>query len=200
MNLTDLGQYFDPFIFDFFILPALIFFARMVDMTLGTLRIIFVARSMKGIAPLIGFFESLIWLFAISQIIMNLSNVATYIAFAAGFAAGNYVGIYLENKLAVGLLSIRAVTTNDASDLINYLREHKFGVTSVSALGVTGRVRLIISVIKRKDLDAYISIVKKFNPKAFISVEDVKSVQEGFFPTSQQRRENQFFKTFTVRK
>lgn len=200
MNLLDLGEYFDPVIFDYVILPALIFFARMIDMTLGTLRIIFVARSMKTIAPIIGFFESLIWLFAISQIIMNLSNFGTYIAFAAGFAAGNYVGIYLENKLAVGLLSIRAVTTNDASDLINYLREKNFGVTSVSALGITGRVRLIISVIKRKDLDEYIRVVKQFNPKAFISIEDVRSVQEGFFPTSQQKRESQFLKTFTVRK
>lgn len=200
MNLLDLGEYFDPVIFDYIILPALIFLARMIDMTLGTLRIIFVARSMKTIAPIIGFFESLIWLFAISQIIMNLSNIGTYIAFAAGFAAGNYVGIYLENKLAVGLLSIRAVTTNDASDLIGYLREKNFGVTSVSALGITGRVRLIISVIKRKDLDEYIRVVKQFNPKAFITIEDVRSVQEGFFPTPQQKRESQFFKTFTVRK
>ena len=200
MNLLELGEHFDPAVFDYIILPALIFFARMVDMTLGTIRIIFVARSMKTIAPIVGFFESLIWLFAISQIIMNLSNLATYIAFAAGFAAGNYVGIYLESKLAVGLLSIRAVTTNDASDLINYLREHNFGVTSVSALGVTGRVRLIISVIKRKDLEEYIKIVKQFNPKAFISIEDVRSVQEGFFPTSQRKRESQFLKSFTVRK
>jgi uncharacterized protein YebE (UPF0316 family) len=200
MNLLELGDYFDPLIFDYLVLPGLIFFARMVDMTLGTVRIIFVARSMKTLAPIIGFFESLIWLFAISQIIMNLSNIATYLAFAAGFAAGNYVGIYIESKLAVGLLSIRAVTTNDASDLINYLRENNFGVTSVSALGVTGRVRLIISVIKRKDLDEYITIVKKFNPKAFVSIEDVRSVQEGFFPSSQRKRENQFLKMFTMRK
>jgi uncharacterized protein YebE (UPF0316 family) len=198
MDILDFRESFDPVLFDYFILPLIIFVARLVDVSLGTLRIIFVSRSMRKLAPLVGFFESLIWLFAIGQIIMNLSNVMSYIAFAAGFAAGNYMGIYLESKLAVGLLSIRAVTTNDATDLINYLREKKFGVTSVSALGITGKVRLIISVIKRKDLDEYIRIVKQFNPKAFVSIEDVRSVQEGFFPT--EKRDNRFVKMLMMRK
>jgi uncharacterized protein YebE (UPF0316 family) len=198
MDILDFRESFDPVLFDYFILPLIIFVARLVDVSLGTLRIIFVSRSMRKLAPLVGFFESLIWLFAIGQIIMNLSNIMSYIAFAAGFAAGNYMGIYLESKLAVGLLSIRAVTTNDATDLINYLREKKFGVTSVSALGITGKVRLIISVIKRKDLDEYIRIVKQFNPKAFVSIEDVRSVQEGFFPT--EKRDNRFVKMLMMRK
>jgi uncharacterized protein YebE (UPF0316 family) len=177
----DIRDAFDPVVFDWVVLPGIIFLARLIDVALGTLRIIFVSRSMRKLAPLVGFFESLIWLFAISQIVLNLSNVMSYFAFAAGFATGNFVGIYLENKLSIGLLSVRVVTTEDGSDLINYLREHNFGVTSVSATGVSGRVRLIISVIKRKDLDEYIGIVKQFNPKAFISIEDVRSVKEGYF-------------------
>jgi uncharacterized protein YebE (UPF0316 family) len=181
MNLLDFRDVFDPVIFDWVILPGIIFLARLIDVALGTLRIIFVSRSMRKLAPLVGFFESLIWLFAISQIVMNLSNVMSYFAFAAGFATGNYVGIYLENKLSIGLLSVRVVTTEDGSDLINYLREHNFGVTSISATGVSGRVRLIISVIKRKDLEAYAQIVKQFNPKAFMSIEDVRSVKDGYF-------------------
>lgn len=181
MNLLDIRDAFDPVIFDWVVLPGIIFLARLIDVALGTLRIIFVSRSMRKLAPLVGFFESLIWLFAISQIVMNLSNVMSYFAFAAGFATGNFVGIYLENKLSIGLLSVRVVTSEDGSDLINYLREHNFGVTSVSATGVSGRVRLIISVIKRKDLDEYVKIVKEFNPKAFMSIEDVRSVKEGYF-------------------
>ena len=181
MNLLDIRDAFDPVIFDWVVLPGIIFLARLIDVALGTLRIIFVSRSMRKLAPLVGFFESLIWLFAISQIVMNLSNVMSYFAFAAGFATGNFVGIYLENKLSLGLLSVRVVTTEDGSDLINYLSEKKFGVTSISATGVSGRVRLIISVIKRKDLEEYIKIVKEFNPKAFMSIEDVRSVKEGYF-------------------
>src|SRR5690606_38967593 len=120
MNLLDIRDAFDPVIFDWVVLPGIIFLARLIDVALGTLRIIFVSRSMRKLAPLDGFFESLIWLFAISQIVMNLSNVMSYFAFAAGFATGNYVGIYLENKLSLGLLSVRVVTTEDGSDLINY--------------------------------------------------------------------------------
>ena len=181
MNLLDIRDAFDPVIFDWVVLPGIIFLARLIDVALGTLRIIFVSRSIRKLAPLVGFFESLIWLFAISQVVMNLSNVMSYFAFAAGFATGNFVGIYLENKLSLGLLSVRVVTTEDGSDLINYLSEKNFGVTSISATGVSGRVRLIISVIKRKDLDDYIKIVKEFNPKAFMSIEDVRSVKEGYF-------------------
>ncbi len=198
MNLLDFRDFFDPDLFDWFILPLIIFTARLIDVSLGTLRIIFVARSMRNWAPVIGFFESLVWLFAISQIVLNLSNFMCYLAFAGGFAAGNYLGIYLENKLAVGLLSVRVVATEDATDLIHFLREQHFGVTSVSALGVTGKVRLIISVIKRKDVNDYITIVKKFNPKAFISIEDVRSVQEGFFYS--EKKENSFMRMFSMRK
>jgi uncharacterized protein YebE (UPF0316 family) len=199
MNLLDLRDAFDPVIFDWVILPAIIFFARLIDVALGTLRILFISRSMQKIAPIVGFFESLIWLFAISQIVMNLNNIMSYFAFAAGFASGNYLGIYIEHKLAVGLLSIRVITSEDGTDLQNYLRAQNFGVTSVSALGVTGKVRLIISVIKRKDLDVYISIVKKYNPKAFVSVEDIRSVQEGYF--NKGLSEKSFFsKMFSMRK
>lgn len=199
MNLLDLRDLFDPVLFDWVILPGIIFLARLVDVALGTLRIIFVSRSMKKLAPLVGFFESLIWLFAISQIVLNLSNIMSYFAFAAGFATGNFVGIYLENKLSIGLLSVRVVTTEDGSDLINYLREHNFGVTSVSATGVSGRVRLIISVIKRKDLDEYVQIVKEFNPKAFMSIEDVRSVKEGYF-VSEPKTTSRLFSGLMQRK
>ena len=199
MNLLDLRDAFDPVLFDWVILPGIIFFARLIDVALGTLRILFVSRSMRKMAPLVGFFESLIWLFAISQIVLNLNNIMSYFAFAAGFASGNYLGIYIEHKLAVGLLSIRVITSEDGSDLQNYLRAQNFGVTSVSALGVTGRVRLIISVIKRKDLDAYISIVKQYNPKAFISIEDVRSVQEGYFYKDISEKSS-FSKMFSMRK
>jgi uncharacterized protein YebE (UPF0316 family) len=164
------------------ILPLLIFFARIIDVSLGTLRIIFVSRSMKRLAVLVGFFESLIWLIAISQIVQNLSNVVTYVAFAGGFAAGNFVGIYLEGKIAVGLLCVRAITRDDASKLVDYLKDHNYGVTTFSARGVQGRVRLLYMVIKRRDLNQLLKIIKDHDPKAFITIEDVRAVNEGFFP------------------
>ncbi len=168
--------------FNYIVLPLMIFAARVVDVTLGTLRIIFVSRSMKVLAPTIGFFEALIWLLAIGQIFQHLTNAGLYIAYAAGFSIGNYIGIYIEGKIAMGLLCVRTITTEDATELIEYLKENDFGVTSVSASGVSGQVRLILSIIKRKDLRRMIQIVQEKMPKAFISIEDVRSVNEGFFP------------------
>lgn len=168
--------------FAWVLLPLLIFFARVIDVTLGTLRIIFVSRGMKVLAPFIGFFEALIWLLAIGQIMQSLTNPGLYIAYAAGFAVGNYVGIYLEEKIAIGLLCVRTITNEDATELIEYLKAQNFGVTSVSASGVSGQVRLILSIIKRKDLNRMISVIKDKMPRAFVSVEDVRSVAEGYFP------------------
>lgn len=172
--------------FDWFlwvVMPLLIFFARIVDQSLGTLRIIFVSKSYRKLAAIIGFFESLIWLIAISQIIQNLDNWVSFIAFAGGFSMGNYVGIYLEGKLAMGMQCIRIITNEDATELVNELRDSKYGVTTVSATGVTGRVRLILMIVKRKELPKINEVIKRRNPKAFVSVEDIRSVQEGFFPT-----------------
>ncbi len=182
MDLLNLRDLMDPALFDWVVLPGIIFLARLTDVTLGTLRILFISRSLRYTAPIVGFFESLIWLFAISQIVQNLNNAACYLAFASGFASGSYVGIYLESKLAMGMVCVRAVTPDDATELIQYLREQQFGVTSVSAMGVSGQVRLIWSVIKRKEMPQFMEIVKTYNPKAFISVEDVRSAHEGFFP------------------
>ncbi len=172
------------FDFDWFgwvILPILIFLARVVDVSMGTLRIIFVSRGMKYLAPVIGFFESLIWLVAIGQIMQSLTNAGLYVAYAAGFGVGNFIGIYLEQKIAMGLLCVRTITTDDATDLIGYLKEKDFGVTSISASGISGQVRLILSVIKRKDLEEMIAIINEKAPKAFVSVEDVRSAAEGYF-------------------
>lgn len=165
--------------FSYIILPILIFLARIVDVSIGTLRIIFVSRSLRKLATVAGFVESLVWLIAVSQIVQNLTNVWNYLAFAGGFAAGNYIGIYLEGKLAYGLVCVRVITQNDASDLISYLQDSQFGMTSVSAKGKKGRVRLILSIIKRKNLQEMMEVINRFNPNAFISVEDVRSVREG---------------------
>lgn len=164
------------------VLPLLIFCARLGDVTLSTLRIILVSRGMKHLAPFIGFFEVTIWLFAITQVMKHLDHWYNIVAYAAGFSAGTWVGIWLEERLALGLLSVRVITTDDASDLLERLRDERFGVTDFAARGVRGNVRLIFSVIQRKDLERMREIVRSVHPKAFISVADVRSVSEGFIP------------------
>ena len=178
----DIHSFFNSELFKWVILPLLIFCARIFDVSLGTLRVIFISRGMRAFAALVGFFEVLIWLLAIGQIMKNLTNVVCYIAYAGGFAMGTFVGIYVVEKLSLGVVLIRIITRKDASNLLSYLHSQNYGVTSVDAQGTTGVVKVIYTVIKRQDLHHVIEIIKKFNPQAFYTIEDVKSVSEGIFP------------------
>lgn len=160
----------------------LIFSARILDVSVGTVRIIALSRGKRWLATVLGFFESLIWLIAIRQIFANLTNPVAYVAYAGGFASGTYVGMVLEEKLAMGLLALRVITREDASELVRHLNVHDYGVTSVAARGASGRVRLIFSIIRRKELDRVLEIVNQYHPKAFVSISDVRAVSAGIFP------------------
>lgn len=162
------------------LVPIFIFFARLCDVTFATVRIIFINRGLRSVAPVIGFFEILIWLVALSQVMQHLDRPFNLIAYAAGFAAGTYVGIFVEGKLAVGLVSLRVITQDDATALIERLADERFGVTSVGARGLTGRVRLIFSVVRRRDLGRALELVRQAHPRAFVSVSDVRAASEGF--------------------
>jgi uncharacterized protein YebE (UPF0316 family) len=183
----DIAAIYHSEIFKFVILPALIFMARICDVTLDTLRIIYVSRGMKFAAPMIGFFEVLIWLMAISQIFQNLSNPVCYIAYAGGFAMGNFIGIILEEKMAIGTVVIRIITQKEAHQLIEILKTNRYGVTHVDAQGVMGPVKIIFTIVKRKDIDRVLEIVKTCNPQAFFTIEDVRSVRRGVFPLTETR-------------
>jgi len=171
-----------PGVFAFVIVPLMIFCARVCDMSLDTIRVIFVSKGIKYLPPVIGFFEVIIWLVAIGQVMNNLTNVVCYLAYGAGFATGTFVGMAIEEKLSLGLTSVRIITKEDPVDLMQYLRQHNYGVTSIDAEGGTGKVKMVFTIIKRQDLGHVVGIIKQFNPNAFYSIEEVKSVAEGVFP------------------
>ncbi len=164
------------------ILPLLIFLARVLDVSLGTIRIVFISRGLKYFAPIVGFFEVIIWLLAIRVIMQNLNNFVCYIAYGAGFGMGTLIGIIIEKKLAIGRSIIRIITQKDATPLINYLRLAGYGVTSLDAQGIKGQVHVIYMVIRRHDYEKIAEIIQRFNPKAFYTMEDVSLVSEGIFP------------------
>lgn len=172
--------------FSLIILPILIFLARIVDVTFGTIRIIFVSRGMKWLAPIFGFFEIMIWLFAIGQVFNNLTNITYYVAYAGGFACGNFVGIWIEEKMAIGTLVVRIITRKDGIQLIEFLKSDGFGVTTIDAEGATGKVKIIYTIIKLRDLQQVVNIIKRFNTRAFYSIEEVRSASEGIFPHGKQ--------------
>ena len=182
-----LAEFLHTPLFNLLILPLLVFLARIVDVSIGTLRIIFVSKGLKNFSALLGFFEALIWLLAVTQVMQNLTSWQTYIAFALGFAAGNYVGVMLEERIALGNLLIRVITRKEADELVHVLWQAGYGVTSVDAQGETGPVKLIFTIAKRKNLHKILAIIKQYNPHAFYTIEDMRFVQETFLPPLTKR-------------
>lgn len=159
----------------------LIFVARVTDVSLGTLRISYISKGEKSIAPVIAFFEMAIWLIAISQLVQNLTSPAYYVAYAAGFATGVFVGLRIEERIALGSRVIRTITQKGSVELVGALREYGYGVTSVRAEGASGEVSLLFSIVKRSQVGHYMKLVNEHNPLAFSSIEDVRSVNQGTF-------------------
>jgi len=180
------------------ILPLLIFTARVIDVSMGTVRVIFISRGLKYLAPVVGFFEILIWLLAIGQIMKNLSNPMCYIAYAGGFAMGNFVGIYIAEKLSLGVVLIRVVTKKDASQLVEYLKSADYGVTSVDGHGTAGHVKVVFTIVPRRQAREVIDLIKKFNPKAFYSIEEVGFVEKGIFPVKKTLGDSNLSKIFRL--
>lgn len=179
-----------------FALPFLIFLARVIDVTMGTVRVIFVSRGLKYLAPIVGFFEILIWLLAIGQIMQNLSNPMCYIAYAGGFALGNYVGIVIADKLSLGVVLIRVVTAKDALPLVEQLKEQNYGVTSVDGHGTSGEVKVVFTVVKRREVPNIVELIKTFNPHAFYSIEEVGFVEKGVFPLRESWQDSRLLRIF----
>jgi uncharacterized protein YebE (UPF0316 family) len=164
------------------ILPFMIFLARICDVTLGTIRIILVNRGQRRIAPLLGFVEVFIWIVAVGQLVQHLHSPISYFGYAAGFAVGNYVGMFVEDKLAIGNVLIRTIIQEGGEAVASALRQAGFGVTKIPGEGSQGQVHLIFTVVPRKDAQCALQIIRDVQPKAFITMEDVRSLEKGVFP------------------
>jgi uncharacterized protein YebE (UPF0316 family) len=162
-------------------LPVLIFLAETLVVTLGTVRTIFVARGMKRLAACLGLVEATIWLFAISQVVTNLAHLPCSVAYALGFTCGNYLGVSIEEKLAIGTQVVRIITPRKTEQLIERLNAADFGVTCVDGNGATGPVKVIFTIIKRHQLDEVVAVLRQHDPHLFYTVEDVRNVKRGVF-------------------
>jgi len=183
--MTDHTTFIESEIFRWVILPLLIFLARMCDVTLGTLRNVFISKGMRNIVPILGFFEVTIWLISIKQIMQHLDNPLCYIAFAGGFAMGTYTGLFVEKRLAIGMQVLRIIVPQNAQPLIDMLQLANFGVTVIDGSGAKGPVKIIFTIIKRRDIDYVKRLIRDTNPTAFYSIEDVRIASQGVFPQSQ---------------
>lgn len=163
-------QFFIEWIF----FPLIIFASRATDVSLGTLRSVLANKGMKKMVPFIGFFEVLLWLFAISTVMKNLSNFMCYLGWAGGYATGIYIGLSIEERLAIGTQVIRVFTQEDITKLIESLVEKNYSYTILDGEGKKGAVKLIFIVVKRKNVKDVTEVIHRFSPNAFYSIEDIK--------------------------
>jgi len=153
-----------------------------MDVSLDTIRIIFVARGKKFLAPLLGFFEIFIWIVVITNIMAHANNLVCYIAYAAGFATGNFVGISIEEKIAMGILAIRIFAPEDkVSTLSNLLAERGFGVTMMKGSGKLSDTNILQCVIRRKEYDIVTGVIDEVDKNMFYYAEELKHVSSGVF-------------------
>ncbi len=169
-----------------FSLPALlgaglIFMLRVGDMSLDTLRVLFVMRGRKEMAWVLGFFQAVIFVLAISSVLSNLDNVLNVIGYAAGFATGNVVGIMIEEKIAIGHIHLRVMSPRLGTAIAERLREDGYAVTEIPARGKDGMVTVLAVSVLRKQVQGVRELVNEVDPNAFITAEDVRPVRRGFW-------------------
>ncbi|MDT8435262.1 MAG: DUF2179 domain-containing protein [Gemmatimonadota bacterium] len=160
--------------------PLLIFAFRIVDVSLGTLRMLLAVRGRRYLPPLIGFVEVLVWVLAAGAVVQNLTSPLHVVAYAGGFAAGTAVGLWAENRLALGLATVQAITTVEAPDPASALRELGFGVTRLQGHGRDSEVNITYTVVRRRYVPDVVRTIESVAPGAFVSVQDERIVRRGW--------------------
>jgi len=158
----------------------LIFFSRVVDVSLATLRTLMIVRGRRLQAALIGFFEVIIYIIALKKVVSTLDNPFSLLAYALGFATGNYVGSFIEEKMAIGCITVQVIAKNDTGQLQEVLRNQGFGVTVIEGMGKKGKRNILNIILRRKDLPSLMENVKNIDEDAFIAVMDARTTYGGY--------------------
>lgn len=168
--------------------PILIFFLRIVDVSLDTIRVLLAMRGMRYVVPFVAFVQVLIWIFAVGTAIRNLESPLHILGYAAGYATGNFVGLWLDEKLAFGLATVRIISRHGGVELAEALRDHGFGVTEFSGHGRDGTVEVVYTVIRRSQVGLVHKEVDRWDPDAFVTIEEPRSVRAGLLESRRFRR------------
>lgn len=164
-----------------YLVSLLIFGLRVTDMTLDTLRVLFVIRGRKPLAWILGFFQSALWVIAITTVLGNLENWWNIVAYAGGFATGNVVGMLIEERLAIGHGHMRIISSRRGTAIADAVRQAGYAATEMAGRGKDGTVAVISCSVSRKDINALRSKVYGIDPEAFITVEEIRPLHRGFW-------------------
>jgi uncharacterized protein YebE (UPF0316 family) len=159
----------------------LIFVLRIVDVSCDTMRVLFAVRGKRVVAGVLGFFQALIWIFAVATAIKYLDSWPHILGYAGGYATGTMVGISIEQMVAYGLTTMRITSLHGGVEIAEALRERGYGVTELAGFGREGRVEIVNSVVQRAHIDEVMEIVDRYDPKAFVTAEEPKILRGGSF-------------------
>lgn len=168
--------------------PVVIFGLRIIDVSMSTVRILLAVRGYKMAVPVIGFFEVLVWVFAAGNAIRFLDSGWHLLGYAGGFATGNVVGLLLEERMAIGFATVRVVSTHAGVEMADALRTIGFGVTEFGGQGRDGRVELIYTVCRRRDIERVIDEIERWDSQAFITVEEPRDIRWGWMQSTPRQR------------
>lgn len=165
-------------------MPFIIFICRVSDVTLGTLRNLFLSKNIKSIVPVVGFFEVMIWIIAVNQVLQHMDNFMSYLGWGLGYATGIIIGIKIDERLGLGLQMLRIITNKNCDELVAALNEANLGSTVVDGQGAKGKVTMVYLIIKRTDQKKVSTLIQFYNPDSFYTIEDIKEVNKGVFPAA----------------
>lgn len=160
--------------------PLVIFGLRIIDVSLATTRMLLAVRGQRLVVPVIGFFEVMIWLFAAGSAIQYLNSPLHVIGYAGGFAAGNAVGLWFEEKLALGLATVRIISEHGGVEAAEALRDAGYGVTEFSGQGRHGTVEMAYTVTRRANVKEILRVVEEWAPDSFVTVEEPRAIHRGW--------------------
>lgn len=158
-----------------------IFFARVIDVTLSTMRILMIMRGKSVTAAVIGFFEVSVYILALSRVIGALDHPIRLIVYASGFAAGNLLGSRIEERLALGFSTAQVISLDKSEELAEKMRQRGFGVTVLEGCGREGTHQILHILLKRRDMPCFLTIIRDIDSQAFVTVMDTRKIFGGYF-------------------
>ncbi|HSB90085.1 MAG TPA: DUF5698 domain-containing protein [Anaerolineales bacterium] len=160
-------------------LPLVIFLLRVVDMSLDTLRVLFVVRGRRAAVWFLGFSQSLIWVTAITVVLAHLDNPWNVLGYAAGFASGTLLGMLIEDRLALGHGHVRVISTQQGPAVAQALRQAGHAVTELTGRGRDGAVSVLSTSVRRREIDPLLRLITSLDPAAFVTVEEIRPLGRG---------------------
>jgi uncharacterized protein YebE (UPF0316 family) len=164
-----------------------IFLARVIDVSMGTIRVLMIFKGRRLYAALIGFFEVMIYVLALSRVVNTLDNPFYLVFYACGFAAGNYFGSFVEEKVAIGQVTVNIICSNCGEELVEQLRNEGYGVTVLDGTGRKGKKKILFVTMERRCLKHLFEVVDKHESDSFVNILDSRSTRGGYFERNKRK-------------